>query len=166
MLGDNLKLLKTLKEDTQENINRVTNLLVKYGDIAYGENVDYNSEEAQDAGVIHDALEHYLTDLNSDLHSINNKIAREEKRIKHIPKRLKELVGKKIKVTSVYDEYFKDVVGKVGTVLDVKRDELNEQWVLEVDIRVVEMWDKCGNSCYPNFRLFVGDDRYRTVKTE
>ena len=43
-------------------------------------------------------------------------------------------------------------------------DELYAEWVLEVDIRVVEMWDRNNNSCYPNFRLFVGSDKYRVVK--
>ena len=84
MLGDNLKLLKSLKEDTQKDMKRATNLLVKYGDVAYGENVDYNSEEAQDASVIHDALEHYLNDLSSDIHSIERQIAREEKKVKKL----------------------------------------------------------------------------------
>ncbi len=114
-------------------------------------------------GILHKALALYDNALAKKLFSLEYDIKAEEKRVKHIPKRLKELIGKKIKVTSVYDEYFKDVVGKIGTVLDVKRDELDEQWVLEVDIRVVEMWDRNNNSCYPNFRLFIGSDRYRTV---
>ena len=118
------------------------------------------------AGILHKALALYDNALAKKIFSLEYDIKEEEKRIKHIPKRLKELIGKKIKVTSVYDEYFKDAVGKIGTVLDVKRDELGEQWVLEVDIHVVEMLDRNGNSCYPNFRLFIGDDRYRTVKAE
>lgn len=87
-----------------------------------------------------------------------------ELKYKKPPKRLRELVGKKIKVTSVYDEYFKDVVGKIGTVVSVNPDELYQEWVLEVDIRVVAMWDKNCNIIYPNFRLFIGSDRYRVVK--
>lgn len=111
-------------------------------------------------GILHKALALYDGALAKKLFSLEYDIKAEEKRIKHIPKRLKELIGKKIKVTFSYDEYFKSAVGKVGTVLDVKRDELDEQWVLETDIQVEYAQG------FGNFRLFIGDDRYRTVKTE
>lgn len=111
-------------------------------------------------GIMHKALALYDNALAKKIFSLEYDIKSEEKRVKHIPKRLKELIGKKIKVTSSYDEYFESAVGKVGTVLDVCRDELDEQWVLETDIQVEYAHG------FGNFRLFIGDDRYRTVKTE
>ena len=111
-------------------------------------------------GILHKALALYDCALAKKIFSLEYDIKAEEKRVKHIPKRLKELIGKKIKVTYSYDEYFKSAVGKIGTVLDVKRDELGEQWVLETDIQVEYVHG------FGNFRVFIGDDRYRTVKTE
>ena len=111
-------------------------------------------------GILHKALALYDNALAKKLFSLNYDIKAEEKRIKHIPKRLKELIGKKIKVTFSYDEYFESTVGKVGTVLDVKRDELDEEWILETDIPVEYAHG------FGGFRLFIGSDRYRTVKEE
>lgn len=113
-----------------------------------------------DSGILHKALSLYDNALAKKLFSLDYDIKAEEKRIKHIPKRLKELIGKKIKVNSVYDEYFESAVGKIGTVLDVNLDELGEQWVLETDIQVEYAQG------FGNFRLFIGDDRYRVVKEE
>ena len=111
-------------------------------------------------GILHKALALYDNALAKKLFSLEYNIKAEEKRIKHIPKRLKELIGKKIKVTSVYDEYFKEVVGKVGTVLDIKKEEdmFGRTWILVTDI-MVQGLDKMYN-----FEIFIGDDRYRTVK--
>ena len=49
----------------------------------YGPNVDYNSEEAQDANVIHDALLHYIEETDEQIHSIERTIASEEKEVKN-----------------------------------------------------------------------------------
>ena len=110
------------------------------------------------SGILHKALALYDNALAKKIFSLDYDIKEEENRIKHIPKRLRDLIGKKIKVTFSYDEYFKDVVGKIGTVLEVKSDELDEEWVLETDIQVEYAQG------FGNFRLFIGSDRYRVVK--
>ena len=56
-------------------------------------------------GIMHKALALYDNALAKKLFNLDYDIKAEEKRIKHIPKRLRELIDKKIKVTSVYDEY-------------------------------------------------------------
>ncbi len=133
--------LKKQYDEAQKERDSVTTLL------------DYHSD-----GILHKALALYDHALANKIFKLKYDIKVEEQRIKHIPKRLKELVGKKIKVTSVGDEYFKEVVGKIGTVLGVKRDELDEEWVLETDIQI-----EYANG-FGGFRLFIGSDRYRTVK--
>ena len=81
MSSENIKLLKSLKEGLLEDKERASRLLDKYGEIAYGPNVDYNSEEAQDADVIHDALLHHIEIIDEQLDSVDRQIAREEKHI-------------------------------------------------------------------------------------
>ena len=77
----NLKLLKVLKEDMTASAKRARKLLLEYGDKAYGENVDMNSEEAQDADIIHDALCLYLDHNSEQLFHLERQIAREEKKV-------------------------------------------------------------------------------------
>ena len=79
----NLKLLKVLKEDMTASAKRARKLLLEYGDKAYGENVDMNSEEAQDADVIHDALCLYLDHNSEQLFHLECKIAKEEKKVEN-----------------------------------------------------------------------------------
>jgi hypothetical protein len=82
MSETNLKLLKVLKEDLTASAKRARKLLLEYGDKAYGENVDFNSEEAQDADVIHDALYLYLDHNSEQLFHLECEIAKEEKKVK------------------------------------------------------------------------------------
>ena len=82
MSSDNIKLLKVLKEDLTASAKRARKLLLEYGDKAYGENVDFNSEEAQDADVIHDALCLYLDHNSEQLFHLKCQIAKEEKKVK------------------------------------------------------------------------------------
>ena len=82
MLSENIKLLKSLKEGLLEDKERASKLLDKYGEIAYGLNVDWNSEEAQDADVIHDALLHHIEIIDEQIDSADRQIAREEKKVK------------------------------------------------------------------------------------
>lgn len=83
MSETNLKLLKAVKEDLTESAKRARKLLLEYGDKAYGENIDMNSEEAQDADVIHDALCLYLDHNSEQLFQLECQIAREEKKVKN-----------------------------------------------------------------------------------
>ena len=78
----NLKLLKVLKEDMTASAKRARKLLLEYGDKAYGENVDMNSEEAQDADIIHDALCLYLDHNSEQQFQLERQIAKEEKKVK------------------------------------------------------------------------------------
>jgi len=82
MSSENIKLLKSLKEGLLEDKERASRLLDKYGEIAYGPNVDYNSEKAQDAGVLHDALLHHIEIIDEQIDSADRQIAREEKKVK------------------------------------------------------------------------------------
>ena len=83
MSSENLKLLKSAKEGLLEDKERATKLLDKYGEIAYGPNVDYNSEEAQDADVIHDGLLYFIEKTDEQIASVDRAIAREEKKVKN-----------------------------------------------------------------------------------
>jgi hypothetical protein len=76
MSDNNLKLLNALKEDMKADAARARKLLLEYGDKAYGENVDFNSEEAQNADVIHDALCLYLDHNSEQQFHLNKEIAR------------------------------------------------------------------------------------------
>jgi len=82
MSSENIKLLKSLKEGLLEDKERASKLLDKYSEIAYGPNVDWNSEEAQDADVIHDALLHHIEIIDEQIDSADRQIAREEKKVK------------------------------------------------------------------------------------
>ncbi len=81
MSSENMKLLNSLKEMLLEDKERASKLLDKYVEIAYGPNVDYNSEEAQDADVLHDALLHHIEIIDEQLDSVDRQITREEKHI-------------------------------------------------------------------------------------
>ena len=82
MSDNNLKLLRVLKEDMTACAKRARQLLLEYGDKAYGENVDMDSEEAQDADVIHDALCLYLDHNSEQLFHLECKISKEKKKVK------------------------------------------------------------------------------------
>jgi len=81
MASENIKLLKSLKEDLLEDKERVSRLLDNYSDMAYGLNVDCNSEEVKDADVIHDALLSHIENLDEQINSIERTIACKEKQV-------------------------------------------------------------------------------------
>ena len=79
MSSENIKLLKSLKEGLLEDKERASKLLDKYAEIAYGPNVNYNSEEAKDADILHDALLHHIESIDEQIASVDRQIAREDK---------------------------------------------------------------------------------------
>lgn len=81
MIINNIEVLKLFREDLVDGKERAAKLLDKYYDIAYGPNADYNSEEAQDADVIHDSLLYFIEKADEQIASLDRKIAKEEKHI-------------------------------------------------------------------------------------
>ena len=154
MTEEELTRLRVSKANLKEEISYANKLLFEYKNMSSS-----NEEEYKKGSAICRALQTYIDDMKRNVSGLDITIKKIEKLYNKIPKRLKELVGKKIKIISVYDWRNEDIVGKVGTVLRVKRDELDECDVLVTDIQVKNF--KGENY---NYELFVGSDRYRTVK--
>lgn len=82
---------------------------------------------------------------------------------KKIPKRLANLIGKKIKIIHTNDSYYQCLEGRTGKVIGVIYNEIADLWILKTNIDV-KIWNGSYYEFESNFEVYIGSDRYKLIK--